>query len=90
MQVTPDQANFFGQMGAVLANPGVPAPVKQQLGTLLGNYMVLAGGSSGIALNGALPSPAMAGLIAANFGTTPGHECLPHIQALPCRPRWLP
>ena len=77
MQVTPDQANFFGQMGALLANPGVPAAVKQQLGGLLGNYMVLAGGSSGIAINRALPSQAMAGLIAANFGTTPGMSVFP-------------
>ena len=77
MQVTPDQANFFGQMGAVLANPGVPAAVKQQLGGLLGNYMVLAGGSSGIALNRTLPSQAMAGLIAAHFGGTPGMSVFP-------------
>ncbi|HXZ78516.1 MAG TPA: TonB-dependent receptor [Terriglobales bacterium] len=69
VQLTPDQESFVGQLGAVLGNPAIPPATKQQLGQFLGKYLVLAGGSSGIALNSSVGSPAIAAAIASSFGT---------------------
>ena len=72
--LTADQAKFVGQVATAV---GVLPPAQQAailsggLGQLLGSYLVLAGGSSGIALNGALPSLTMAGAIAQRITGTP-------------------
>jgi hypothetical protein len=65
IQVTPEQATF-------LANPAVPLPVAQQ-------YVVLAGTSSGLALNGTYPQSFL-GLVAAGVLPTPSNGTSPLTQ----------
>jgi hypothetical protein len=65
IQVTPEQATF-------LANPAVPVPVAQQ-------YVVLAGASSGLALNGAYPQSFL-GLVAAGVLPIPTNGTSPLTQ----------
>ncbi len=102
-----DQPAFINQlagaMQAIQANPAIPLAVKTgtltQLGTLLGGYLIAAGGSAGIAVNGALPSPIMAGAILNRYtgaaylpqgpytSTSVGGGCSPAAQgggAIPC------
>jgi hypothetical protein len=68
--LTPDQAQFIGQIAPIAA-------VNPQVATLMGQYVVLAGGGAGLAVNGALPSPTMAGAIAARYGVTPSLTLFP-------------
>ncbi len=76
---TIDQPAFInslaGAIQGVLADPGIPAAQKaataQQLGTLMGQYLTLAGGSAGIATNGLLPSLTMAGGVMQAFTAAP-------------------
>ncbi len=70
VQVTADQAKFLGQIAPLAAQ-------SQQVATLMANYVVLAGGGAGIAVNGALPSPIMAGAIAQRYGVTPALNLFP-------------
>jgi len=65
IQVTPDQAAF-------LSTPGVPLQLLQQ-------YSILAGGSSGVAINGSYPA-AFAGLVALGVLPTPENGSNPLAQ----------
>jgi Carboxypeptidase regulatory-like domain/TonB dependent receptor-like, beta-barrel len=64
VSMTPQQAAFVAQIAPIAAG-------NAQVAQLMGNYVVLAGGGAGLAVNGQLPSAAMAGAIAARFGGTP-------------------
>jgi hypothetical protein len=77
MMITPAQASFIGQLAPIIANPATPAATRTQLATLLGNYVVLAGGGAGIAVKGQLPSLTMAGALAAKYGITPSLSIFP-------------
>ncbi len=68
--MTADQAKFVGQIAPIAAG-------NAQVASLMGNYVVLAGGGAGIGVNGALPSPVMAGAIAAKFGVAPSLNIFP-------------
>ena len=77
LQLTPGQVQFIGQLAPIIANPATPAATRTQLATLLGNYVVLAGGGAGLAVKGQLPSPTAAGAIAAKFGVAPSLTLFP-------------
>jgi Carboxypeptidase regulatory-like domain/TonB dependent receptor len=75
--MTPEQVAFVGQLAPIIANPATPGATRAQLATLLGKYVVLAGGGAGLAINRALPSPTMMGAIAATYGVAPGPTLFP-------------
>jgi len=77
LQLTPDQVGFVGQLAPIIANPLTPPQTRAQLAQLLGKYLVLTGGGSGLALNRALPSLTMAGAIGAQYGVTPSLTLFP-------------
>ncbi|HVZ17129.1 MAG TPA: TonB-dependent receptor, partial [Terriglobales bacterium] len=77
IQVTPDQAGFITNLAGVIANPLTPPQQRVALATFMGKYLVLTGGGSGIALNGALPSLTMAGAVAQQYGVTPSLSLFP-------------
>jgi hypothetical protein len=70
-----------GTIQGIIANPAIPAASKPALitplSTLLGSYLTLAGGASGIALNRTLPTPSMvlalvgAGILPASCAASP-------------------
>jgi hypothetical protein len=73
--MTAEQAQFVGQLAQVI--PSAPPASQAQLAQLLGKYLVLAGGGSGLALNGQLPSLTMAGAIAGQYGVAPSLTLFP-------------
>ncbi len=67
IQLTPDQAQFIGSLATAIGGlpPEQQQAVIQQITPLVGPYLALAGGSSGIALNQTLPSPVMVPIVGA-------------------------
>ena len=70
VMMTADQAKFVGQIAPIAAG-------NAQVAQLMGNYVVLAGGGAGLAVNGALPSLTMAGAIGQKYGVTPSLTLFP-------------
>ena len=77
IQITPSQAGFITNLAGIIANPATPGPQKVALAGFMGKYIVLAGGGSGLAINGALPSLTMAGAIAGQYGVAPSLQLFP-------------
>ncbi len=76
IQLTPDQAQFIGNLATAIGGlpPAQQQAVVQQISPLVGPYLALAGGGSGVALNGTLPSPVMVPIVSAigaKFGLPP-------------------
>jgi hypothetical protein len=89
-----DQPGFInslaGSMQAITADPAIPPATKAatlaQLGTMMGQYLTAAGGSAGVAVNGALPSVVMAGGLVQSFTASPKYPTyVPCMNgAVPC------